>query len=375
MKWQYCLALFCHLGIILGQKIGESKVESIAKMIKSFEAKSLVVFSGPSINNSTRFHLAETYFKLDKQTFMQFFHLDSKKARMLSSMDTVVALIKTEKELQITTDLVEENNLGTSQTVLIILLNQIPSVISYLGGVRIDQEVFVINAKNKSVLDVYSINNSTVSSVVGTFDTVFNLKYSDPEWSRSVHKRRQDFKGLHLKAMTEQQRPYLVFESNFKTEAKFSEKDQTYDVTDFVSGMYYEILMVMAKNLNFTVSFHKRKDGVWGGGVGNKTTGMIKNLAMGEADLIAAPLTMNIMRAGYVDFLPVVTSFLPALFIKSELPEVTSWTMYLHPLTVDVWFVMILVAIAIGSWLYLGNRSDSQPSKVSKHVKTNRNLS
>ena len=64
-----------------------------------------------------------------------------------------------------------------------------------------------------------------------------------------------------MKAMVEGLLPYN--EVHIST-AVFDEKSQTYDVTQSVEGMFYEMFLVMQKYLNFTSSLHKRKDGKWG---------------------------------------------------------------------------------------------------------------
>ena len=70
-----------------------------------------------------------------------------------------------------------------------------------------------------------------------------------------------NFQGYQIKAMTESFSPFITINMNF---AKYDEKSQTYDVTYSVQGLYYDMLSIMQKYLNFTTTLHKRKDGRWG---------------------------------------------------------------------------------------------------------------
>ena len=69
--------------------------------------------------------------------------------------------------------------------------------------------------------------------------------------------------------------------------------------------MFFDVLKLLEKKVNFTTSLLKRLDGNWGkfnheNGTWN---GMIKSLLDGEADLIATSLTVNPERFAVVDHL------------------------------------------------------------------------
>ena len=74
---------------------------------------------------------------------------------------------------------------------------------------------------------------------------------------------------------------------------KFDQKSQTYDVTESVKGLHYDLFLIMQKQLNFTSTFHKRKDGKWGpttifqnGTV--ITGGIIESVASGFAEILVS---------------------------------------------------------------------------------------
>lgn len=124
--------------------------------------------------------------------------------------------------------------------------------------------------------------------------------------------------GATLVTMTEVQKPFNVFDSSFKSLAKYYDNNQTYEMRNFISsGLFYQLFTVLEEKLNFTGQLLKRKDGKWGAKDITKANGMffsyesicfyenkkallligwngmIENLLDQSADMIAASLTMN----------------------------------------------------------------------------------
>ena len=131
-------------------------------------------------------------------------------------------------------------------------------------------------------------------------------------------KRRSNFYGQHFVAMTQPQQPNIILSKDYTKFAKFHAQNQTYDVTNFVSGTYYDLIRIMAQELNFTVSFYKRKDNIWGNFVNGTWTGMFDNLVNGNADMIATSLTRTIDRNLGADFMPDISAEADAIFIKTQ---------------------------------------------------------
>ena len=65
-----------------------------------------------------------------------------------------------------------------------------------------------------------------------------------------------NFQGYHTKAITEVIIPYINLETS---SAKFDEKSQTYDVTESVEGLHYDLFLLIQKQLNFTATLHKSR--------------------------------------------------------------------------------------------------------------------
>ena len=153
---------------------------------------------------------------------------------------------------------------------------------------KINQDIVFVETKTWRVYEHYTINNIGIKNKLGLFksDTFQYVSTTN----QSFIGRRSDFQGYHMKAMVEGLLPYN--EVHIST-AVFDENSQTYDVTQSVKGMFYEMFLVMQKYLNFTSSLHKRKDGKWGPSIilenGTLITGgIIHSVASGFAEMLIA---------------------------------------------------------------------------------------
>ena len=59
-------------------------------------------------------------------------------------------------------------------------------------------------------------------------------------------RRRQNFQGYHVTAMTEKYFPFSYFDLEL---AAFDDKSQTYDVTNSTQGLFNDMFRIMQKNL------------------------------------------------------------------------------------------------------------------------------
>ena len=123
---------------------------------------------------------------------------------------------------------------------------------------RINQNILFVDVRTWKSYEHYEINNIKVMRNLGYFDSDQNYISIN---NSSFEERRKNFQGYHTKAITEVIIPYINLETS---SAKFDEKSQTYDVTESVHGLHYDLFMLMQKQLNFTATLHKRKDGKWG---------------------------------------------------------------------------------------------------------------
>ncbi len=136
--------------------------------------------------------------------------------------------------------------------------------------------------------------------------------------------------------------------------------NKTYDVTNHVSGLFYQVLVHLAANLNFTYSIYKREDGVWGSLDDNgKTTGMLSDLEQGLVDFVTGAYGMTSLRKPFVQYLPVIWSYIPVIVIKNNFGADVRWTMFFNPFRYDLWVALILVALAIAILMFAVNNAAS----------------
>ena len=152
---------------------------------------------------------------------------------------------------------------------------------------KINQDIVFVDVKTWKVYENYAINDKVIKHQLGFFNNSFEYVQT---MKLSFEKRRGNFHGYQMKAMTEHGPPYLSIDLSF---AEYDEMSQTFDVTNLVGGTFYYIFQELQTYLNFTYSLHKRKDGKWGpttvlanGSV--IAAGITKSLTSGFAEMIVS---------------------------------------------------------------------------------------
>ena len=186
--------------------------------------------------------------------------------------------------------------------------------------IRIDKKVFIIEESTNELFEIYTINNRQIKRKLGRFkEHVFS-------WEKDVEKdfvsRRSDFQGLILTTMTQYAGNDIIFDSDYDKKAIFFPNNQTYLVTNFTQGKFYDILISLQNLLNFTSNLNKRKDNGWGfvypqANGSFHATGMVGDLFFGRADLIVTSLSLLYQRALYIDYLIPIAPDTLGLFIPS----------------------------------------------------------
>ena len=152
---------------------------------------------------------------------------------------------------------------------------------------NINQDFKFVDMQTWKVYEHYEINKKNIKNELGFFDESFNyvsiIKHTFAE-------RRSNFQGYHMKAMVEESLPFNTIDLS---SSDLDTATQTYDVTNSVEGMFYDIFLVMQEYLNFTSTLHKRSDGKWGPIVilPNGTIqaeGIIQSVTSGFAEMIVA---------------------------------------------------------------------------------------
>ena len=155
---------------------------------------------------------------------------------------------------------------------------------------EINQEIQFVNTETWEVYEHYTVNNEKIQTKLGVFDKNFRFI---PTTLQSFVQRRGNFHRYNLKAITEEEIPYIKIDLSLPN---YDETNQVYDVTEKVEGMYYDIFQILQEQLNFTASIHKRKDGKWGPITKLKngtilTAGIASSITSGFAEIVATRYT------------------------------------------------------------------------------------
>ena len=173
--------------------------------------------------------------------------------------------------------------------------------------------------------------------------------------------RRANFHGAKLTGLTEE---WLGIEIGNLESAPYDVIEDRYDVTNLVSGAFYDILKNLEFSLNFTTKLYKRKSGGWGlpieysNGTIELGSGMVKDLVTGSADLLVSSITMLYERHLVMDFLLPMAPEEAGIFTKKGTQAVGfDFEVFIKPFDKLTWltilsssFVTSLFIIAI--WRY-----------------------
>jgi len=155
---------------------------------------------------------------------------------------------------------------------------------------RLDSEVYILeNAENDSIIfhEMYKIKNElNVEQIACSWKNEEWTKKLRPKW-----KRRLDLRGITL---IDSMLPYAVLNEH---------ANGTY------KGLLAEVLNIMMTEANFTVDKVRPEDGLWGSGIVDESTnltGIVADLANGDADLSSSGLGWTLTRSQVIGFLPVI---------------------------------------------------------------------
>ena len=286
----------------------------------------------------------------------------------------IMACLENSSDLKMTLEFLSKFGLGKEKPIILILQTKtnLDQQEEALMKIRLDQEIFFIPLDTRELLEVYAVNNVLVKNLVGHYldpdhgtKLVFKFESEEP-WHSKLGQRRQDFHGATLVGMTDHDPPFMYLDPHCYNSAKLNEADMTYDMKDCVTGgIYFDLFTTMIRMLNFTYTMTRRDDGVWGTVIDNKPYGMLSNLADGSADVIVSALAMTLVRYPFAAYLPVVDGTTPSIFIKRDQQKEYRWLTFIKPFSLELWLVLILVAIVNATWLFLGNRA--LKSNVCRH--------
>ena len=230
-----------------------------------------------------------------------------------------------------------------SRNKVLIVLDMANDREKIVSHINIGQEIYFLNLNNTQLYEIYSINRKQVTNYLAssTWNETESLYLDNTEVKEIFEKRRNNFHRIELKGMVEIYAPNVVLPQDFPKTAKYFPSNETYDVTNLVTGTYIELLHLMEIKLNFTTKLYLRKDRVWGvpkqfpnGTI--EYPGMIGNIIDESADFIWATIVRNVERNPYLEFLPTLNTFHGVIYLP-KLQETSDWIVYFAPFTESLW--------------------------------------
>ena len=269
------------------------------------------------VDHSTVFCLMKRLFQL-RQSSSLTPNFDFNINRTIDIKDDTIVAVENVDELKKNFDKILSS---VKCLVLIVKEDDFESLLENLE-VPIDKEVYLIKESTQEVYETYTINNYQIKNKLKTFNKSTQTFMGEVDVEHDFIKRRSNFHGLNLKAMTEATGNDMKLDSIYSKEAKFFPSNETYLVTGFTDGIYHEILMALQNELNFTAQLYKRKKVAWGfvypqPDGSYKGTGMVGDLFNGRVDMVVASMAMLHQRALYIDYLVPLTQYTVGLFIST----------------------------------------------------------
>ena len=202
------------------------------------------------------------------------------------------------------------------------------------------------------LFEQYNIGGQKVTNTLGSLTASihhgykFHLAPNVP----SFLTRRLNFQGQHLKAVVEDQYPYIMFKQ-YPVPDKQDESDELYNIDRFnaVHGLFHDILKALGSQMNFTWSLYRRHDTVWGthDPVTNQTNGIVKSVVEGRVDMAAAPLTITGERSTVLNYLIPMGKETYTVFIRNPDQQAVSWTLFVDPFKRELWIFLICAAFVL----------------------------
>ena len=170
---------------------------------------------------------------------------------------------------------------------------------------NINQQVYFLSFDMKEIFETYTINGHKIVQKVGEINNKHSMK-----WIQNPYfmERRMDFYGIHFKALVEQDGIWAKIDDKFSTDAPFFSNNQTWDISNYVSGVVMDVLEEMKSKYNFTVKYYLRKDRKWGNVIhlANGTvqeSGMVGDIYFDRADIIACTPSFRLVRLSILDYI------------------------------------------------------------------------
>lgn len=237
--------------------------------------------------------------------------------------------------------------------VILILHSNVSNLASLGLQSHVNQRIFFFNKTDLTLKERYILNEHVVENDIGyviqrSVGTFVFVSFSPDGFLD----RRSNLRQAHFRVLVEFQRPSLYLKANSQLRPEeiilTPSGDQVYSVRENqVQGLYHDVLGLLMRNMNFTVSRFKRADGHWGNMMKNQSwTGIISSLKKNEFDFAATSVTLLASRSQAVDFLFPLGTETFALFLKrSFITQEYHWSLFLEPFSKYLWLFLIVNAL------------------------------
>ena len=252
-----------------------------------------------------------------------------------------------------------EWNIQTNVPVFVVSEIQHEEEFNHIN-LSLDSEIYFIDEITMKLYESYSVNNLHTTRCLGQFQIKDKVIFMDSNFSPSLIKRRGNFHGVQLNAVTEQQLSLTEVPFDYESRVNYFPNNQTYDVTNIIEGSTIDLLHSLEKFFNFSTRLYKRKDGKWGSstklenGTYMPTTGMLENLYDGSADFGWTSFSMTKGRLHLVEYLPIITNLYASIFIPriSEVQDI-DWQLYFRSFSKELWGAVLFTAIIFSMFVYI----------------------
>lgn len=188
----------------------------------------------------------------------------------------------------------------------------------------------------KEVYEAYKINGKIIKQNLGYLSQLERRFVWIENIEKDFIKRRSNFHGIILKAMTDVSGNEIAFDPKYPELATYFSNNETYEMTNYTTGIYIDVLNELQNALNFSTIIYKRKVLAWGfvypqenGSV--IATGIVGDLFYNKVDLIVAPMAIFYRRALYIDYLLPITRKIIGLYIPTTSEENFDFLTFLNP--------------------------------------------
>ena len=235
---------------------------------------------------------------------------------------------------------------SSSEKFLLVLLQEHDSMFE---NIQINQQVYFITP-SLDLFEKYVVNDQIIVNKIGHF--VNETYVPNISVEQNFLRRRQDFHGFEMIAMTEELEQAIEI-MNLENAIYFP-SNQTYDVTNSVQGPFYEVWKNLEKVFNFSTKLYKRKDEIWGvpiklsNGTIEISEGMVKDVWSGKAHAIMSAPTIIYARYLAVDYLQPIVTKDGGIFVKKEdLHEGFDLSVYWHPFADWTWILILSSSVIV----------------------------